>query len=90
MVKPPIVWGNLSFREEGVLTKKKKKKKMKKPKEMVTFWGNFCISIFLHFHLNTWFQSVFCCCFPKWFDLDVFDFSIEQLILDTKAGKQLS
>jgi hypothetical protein len=26
MVKPPIVWGNLSFLEEGVLTKKKKKK----------------------------------------------------------------
>ncbi len=23
MVKPPIVWGNLSFRKEGVLTEKK-------------------------------------------------------------------
>ncbi len=29
MVKPPIVWGNLSFREEGVLIKKKKKIRMR-------------------------------------------------------------
>ncbi len=27
MVKPPIVWGNLSFREEGRPDQKKKKKK---------------------------------------------------------------
>ncbi len=28
MVKPPIVWGNLSFCEEGVLNKKKKEQKL--------------------------------------------------------------